>query len=219
LVRLNQLGEEVTMMNEQFFELTQGKQLNIINAALEVFSKNEYKRAVTEDIAAKAGISKGLLFYYFHNKKSLYLYILDYSFNLVKGHLFDDKFQNISDFFDLTEYISNRKVEVLVRNPYIFDFIVRAYYSQNEAVTDDTNSSLQDKLAGTLPEYLSGIDYSKFRDDVNPQDIFNMLFWLTDGYMHDKRNKGQPIIMDEIITEYRKWVSLIRKSSYKDEYV
>ena len=30
-------------MNEQFYELPQEKQLRIINAGLEVFSKNDYK--------------------------------------------------------------------------------------------------------------------------------------------------------------------------------
>lgn len=56
-------------MNEQFFHLPEEKQQAIINASLEVFATHEYKKASTDDIAAKAGISKGLLFYYFHNKK------------------------------------------------------------------------------------------------------------------------------------------------------
>ena len=56
-------------MNEKFFALPEEKRQRIINAAMEVFGKNEYKRASTDLIAVKAGISKGLLFYYFHNKK------------------------------------------------------------------------------------------------------------------------------------------------------
>ena len=61
-------------MNEKFLELTEEKQMRIIDAAMEVFGTNEYKHAVTDEIARKAGISKGLLFYYFKNKKSLYQY-------------------------------------------------------------------------------------------------------------------------------------------------
>ena len=53
-------------MNDKFYLLEEEKQLKIINAAMEVFGKNEYKKASTDLIAAKAGISKGLLFYYFH---------------------------------------------------------------------------------------------------------------------------------------------------------
>ncbi|MFR3292703.1 MAG: TetR/AcrR family transcriptional regulator [[Clostridium] innocuum] len=59
---------------EKFEELSQEKQRRIIDAGMEVFGRYEYKKANTEDIAVKAGISKGLLFYYFKDKKKL-LYV------------------------------------------------------------------------------------------------------------------------------------------------
>ena len=61
-------------MNEQFFHLPEEKQQAIINASLEVFATHEYKRASTDDIATKAGISKGLLFYYSIIKR-VYIFI------------------------------------------------------------------------------------------------------------------------------------------------
>ncbi len=57
-------------MNEKFYQLSEEKQLRILNAAMEVFGLHEYKRASTDVIAAKAGVSKGLLFYYFDCCKS-----------------------------------------------------------------------------------------------------------------------------------------------------
>jgi len=193
--------------------------MHIINAALEVFSQNEYKRAVTADIAAKAGISKGLLFYYFHNKKALYMYVLDYSVNLVKSQLINENYNSITDFFELIEYISNQKILILIKNPFITDFVVRSFYSQSESVSKDSSASLQDKMSGVFSDYLANVDFSKFRDDLNPLDIFNMLFWLTDGYLHDKRSKGLLIIPEEIVDEYKKWSNLIRRSAYKEEYL
>ena len=62
-------------MYEKFLELPADKQQCIINAAMEIFSKNDYKRAVTDDIAAKAGISKGSLFTIFTIRNpSIYIY-------------------------------------------------------------------------------------------------------------------------------------------------
>lgn len=52
-------------MNEAFYALEEEKQRAVFNAAMEVFSRWEYKRASTDLIAAKAGVSKGLLFYLF----------------------------------------------------------------------------------------------------------------------------------------------------------
>ena len=59
-------------MEDAFGRLPKEKRRRILNAALEVFAHSDYKRASAEAIAMKAGISKGLLFYYFKNKQALY---------------------------------------------------------------------------------------------------------------------------------------------------
>ena len=71
-------------MNEAFFELPPEKQQRIMNAGFEVFLQNEYKRASTDEIAARSNISKGLLFYYFHNKKTLYLYLFEKAMEIIE---------------------------------------------------------------------------------------------------------------------------------------
>lgn len=58
-------------MAEPYRQLPAEKRRRILDAALEEFAKKDYKSASTDDIAARAGISKGLLFYYFKNKQSL----------------------------------------------------------------------------------------------------------------------------------------------------
>lgn len=43
-------------MNPRFRELPEEKQLRILNAAMEVFAQNDYKKASTDLIAAKAEV-------------------------------------------------------------------------------------------------------------------------------------------------------------------
>ena len=62
-------------MNEKFFALPEEKQRAILNAGYRVFSQNAYKKSPMSEIADAAGISKSLLFHYFHNKKELYLFL------------------------------------------------------------------------------------------------------------------------------------------------
>ena len=69
-------------MNEKFYQLPCGRREKIIRSAYQVFSRNEYKRASMSAIADAAGISKSLLFYYFKNKKELYLYLVCHAENL-----------------------------------------------------------------------------------------------------------------------------------------
>lgn len=94
---------------EKFEELSQEKQRRIIDAGMEVFGRYEYKKANTEDIAAKAGISKGLLFYYFKDKKSFYMYLFQYCVTIVTKTLDDEDFTKITDFFALMEFGAQKK--------------------------------------------------------------------------------------------------------------
>ena len=101
-------------MNEKFFTLSPEKQARITNAALEVFARNDYKHASTDDIAAKAGISKGLLFYYFRNKQSLYLYLYDYALEQVRGQVLRQKLDGVTDFFELMHIGARAKRAALI---------------------------------------------------------------------------------------------------------
>lgn len=205
-------------MNEKFYTLPEEKQQNIVNAAMEVFAKNEYKRASTDLIAAKAGISKGLLFYYFHNKKELYLFLYDYLIEVMKEQVDASKFSEITDFFELLRYGVSMKVGILQKNPYIMDFAMRAFYSEKEDVSDDlkaVNTTQEDAL---YKMYFGSVDMHKFKDGAEPYHVFKMLRWMADGYLHDVQMSGKPVILEEMMAEFGVWIEMMRKLTYKEEY-
>lgn len=205
-------------MNEKFFELSKEKQLNIINASMEVFGNNEYKRAITDDIAAKAGISKGLLFYYFKNKKALYLYIYQYCLELMKELMKDEDIAKINDFFDIMEYGAQKKLSILCQYPYIMEFVIRAFYSQQEDVSDFLSKDIQAQMSISYQQYFSQIDYSRFKDDVDPAYIFQMMQWMMDGYLRGKMSLKKPLDVEEMMETFHKWKVYFRKMAYKEEY-
>ena len=63
-------------MEPEFAKLPAEKRRRILQSAMEEFARSDYKSANTEIIAARAQISKGALFYYFKNKKSLYMALI-----------------------------------------------------------------------------------------------------------------------------------------------
>ena len=65
-------------MNEKFFDLSREKQDRMINGAIEIFAKNGYKHASTDDMVKAVGISKGLWFHYFGSKEGIYVFVYDY---------------------------------------------------------------------------------------------------------------------------------------------
>lgn len=206
-------------MNEKFYTLDLERRMAIINAAMEVFSQNEYKRASTDLIAAKAGVSKGLLFYYFHNKKELYLYLYDYVMEVMKEQVVDEKFSEITDFFDLLWYCAEKKVKVLNKNPHIMDFAMKAFYSDKEDVSNDLQQINMSQTKILYDMYFSNIDACKFRDGVEPYKVMKMLIWMADGYMHEKQMEKRELNTGELFREFVMWMNMMKRLAYKEEYI
>ncbi len=206
-------------MNNKFFELSIEKQLRIINAGFEVFSQNDYKRASTDLIAQKADISKGLLFYYFHNKKEFYLFLYDYAFKQIQAQVLTEHYDEIDDFFELCKYAGKRKYEILVKSPFLFDFVIRAFYSQKEDVSDELNQNVSEATSNLFANYFGNVDLSRFRDDIDPEEIYQMMLWMTDGYMHEQQRAKIPLNMDDVMTKYERWSTLLKRIAYKEDDV
>lgn len=85
---------------ESFFALPQEKQKLIVDAALSQFGKMGYKKTSVNDIATAAGISKGMVFHYFKNKKQMYLYLIKMSAGELALALADSSKEQVTDFFD-----------------------------------------------------------------------------------------------------------------------
>ena len=206
-------------MNEKFLELPKEKQLKIINAGMEYFGKYGYKSASTDDIAARAEISKGLLFYYFHNKKSFYLYLYDYCAELMLDYINSSRIQEITDFFDIMDCGAALKMRMIVDYPYPMSFVMKAYYSHKEAVTEDINHMIDETISTTFDIYFKNTDWSKFRDEIDPQQIYQMLLWMIDGYMLDKQRTQQDISVEDMLVDFNSWKNMFKKMCYKEEYL
>ncbi|MDD2993681.1 MAG: TetR/AcrR family transcriptional regulator [Pygmaiobacter sp.] len=205
-------------MNEAFFDLSKEKQLRILNAAMEVFSQNEYKHASTDDIAAKAQISKGLLFYYFGNKKDLYLYLYQYVERLTQEAILNEGFETIDDFFDLMEYGAQKKLKLVAEHPYLLDFTIRAFDARDEHLNPELAAKLQAQI-GDVSQYFKYVDFSRFRDGVDPGEMLRMLVWMTEGYLQQMRRQRQPVEMEVLLADYQRWTVLFKNMAYKEEFL
>lgn len=54
------------------------RRLQIMDAALDVFAEQTFDRAATKEIADRAGVTQGLIYFYFPNKEELFLEAYDY---------------------------------------------------------------------------------------------------------------------------------------------
>lgn len=205
--------------HEKFENLPEDRQEAIVHAAVETFGMNDYKNASTDTIAHKAGISKGLLFFYFKNKSDLYLYLMERIMNKVEAAVVDEQFYAIDDFFELFRYAAHSKRSTLEKFPYLLEFSVRAFYPQHRDIKHTMNGWTQRQIDHMFERYFSHVDFSKFREDVDPKYVVNMIIWIADGYLHQQLSLGRRINMDDLMDEFERWLVMFKGYAYKRGYL
>lgn len=190
----------------------------IINVSIEEFAKHEYKHAILENIADKANISKSLLLYHFKSKKNLYVYVYDYVCEYIEKVITDSDFYKITDFFELMEYSFYKKLEMMEKYKSIFDFLLQGYFDDSETVKEIV-SNYRNKKQIDISSYFRNVDTSKFKNNVNMQDIVEMITYTSEGYLQSRKKMNTKIDKEDMIKEYSKWMKMFKQISYKEKYL
>jgi len=204
-------------MNEKFFKLPKEKQEQIINSALKIFSQSSYYQTSTIEISREAGISKGLLFFYFKNKKELYLFLYEYCVNLVLGEMKQNRDMEETDFFEILQNSQTLKCKLMKKYRYIYEFIVRVYKENDKEVIEDIVRVSEPLVNDNYKSFFERIDTNKFRDGVDIPLLFQSLQWCADGFMRSALSNNMSI--DEIDLEFTKVLKLYKQNFYREEII
>lgn len=177
-------------MNERFFLLPLEKQQAIINAGYRVFSQNSYKKSPVSEIAAAAGISKSLLFHYFHNKKELYLYLWEKSDEITKKYLAEYGCHEQSDLFDIMLCGLKAKVAIMKEYPDLGAFVMKSFYEKDESVRPEINGLVKAVSNQSLNQAMAKIDPSKFLPGLDLRMMYREMYWASEGYLWEKTQSG-----------------------------
>ena len=201
-------------MEPSFDKLSDEKKERIINACLEVFSKTDYKHASTDDMAAKAGISKGSLFYYAKNKKDLYIFLLQFGSQAMMESAIKNNVLEIRDLFELCKTVVITKIEVLSRYPYLYDFLMKVYYEPAPEAKEELTNYMLNGEKPFVQEVRSSLDSSNFRPEITVEEAYNVVSWFSEGYMK-RRFDANRMDLAEIQTEYTHYMDIFKSMFYK----
>lgn len=210
---------KTTTRQGDFDSLPEERREAMMRASVAAFGQHSYKDASTEDIARSAGISKGLLFFYFRNKRTLYLRTVDYLMEQAVRWVVDDDFYAIDDFFELMLYSGERKLATLKRWPWALEFSIRAFYADHADIRDLMAGWTTRQVDAMFERFFKNVDFSRFRDEVDPREVLDMLIMLGDGYLHQRLSDRAPIDMDDFMAAYRTWCDILRSWAYKPEHL
>lgn len=192
-------------MNEKFFSLPKEKQQAIINAGYRVFAQNTYKKSPMSEIADAAGISKSLLFHYFHNKKELYLFLWETCVHITLESLMKAECYRQTDFFEIMRSGMRAKTEIMREYPDITGFVLKAYYEKDPAVCEEIRRSCEKYASFQFQSPLLRLDPERFIPGLDLMSMYHHMYWTTEGYLWEKVQQGA-IDVDAMVEEFDRMI-------------
>ena len=208
------------VISEAFNKLKPDKQKKIIDAAMEEFAGQGYMQASTNTIVKKAGIGKGMLFYYFKSKKELYYYLIDYGLKYMKEEYLPFIDEEEGDFIKRYNQVARLKMEAYNKNPHIFNFFGNIIINKENPLPEELKAKIEAVSKEAYAKLFTNLDISLFRDDLPSQKALNLMRWSMDGYSEEiiKRLRGQNMAEVDFAPmweEFYEYTALLRKVFYK----
>lgn len=207
-------------MYSKFLSLDIEKQDRIINAALKEFAQKGYDNASTNEIVKEAGISKGLLFHYFQNKKQLYFFLFDYCYDLIVTEFYKKTDLSDPDFFIRMRQAITIKMDLLAKYPDIFKFIQESFLEESADIKEEMEKRKQELTKINFEKVYGGIDLSRFRDDVDIQKVLKIITWTfekmsDEALLKAKFSPNHEIDYQKVRLEAEEYFELLTKCFYK----
>lgn len=178
-------------MNEKFFALPIEKQEAIINAGYRVFSQNSYKKSPMSEIAAEAGISKSLLFHYFHNKLDFYLFLWENSANITMRYMEEFKCYEKKDLFEMLFSGMQAKLHIMKKYPHMGNFTIKAFYEKEPEIKAVIHKSYEMHRNRKAKVELADMDPEQFIPGIDMQMMYREMYLASEGYLWEMLQHGE----------------------------
>lgn len=194
-------------MNEKFFDLAREKQDRMINGAIEVFARNGYKHASTDEMVKAVGVSKGLWFHYFGSKEGIYVFVYDYCVKYMLLELSTVVDENERDFFEVIGQISLVKTKVGKNYPYLTIFLEEAVHETEQGVVAKTAGArkIYDERIET---YLKMTEIGNIVDKAKRERIKKLLDYTISSIIREKTEEKAG--SDAVFREIKAYIDLVK---------
>ena len=177
------------------------KQTALLAAAVQEFAAFGYASASTNHIVEAAHISKGLLFYYFGDKRGLYLYAAQTCIGELTRR-FDERLGSAvsPDVFERLKQYALAKWSLVEEQPAAFEFLQEAVLDPPAELRDALAECTAESTAAAYQRLFQGIDTAAFRPGVTVEQAMRLLSWTFDGLGKQYAGllKQRPLDLDRI---------------------
>lgn len=207
-------------MYDNFESLKDEKKKNILDACIREFADKGYDKASTNAIIKEAGISKGILFHYFKNKKLLFLYIVDHC---IQEMIEEYKKYPLTETLDIFQRLSELGV-IKLKIAHDYPHIVKLFMGALATSPQDMRAEIEQKYLqvskDVMPMFFEDIDYSMFRSGVDSSKAIQVMILfleaLSQKYLKDYKGKEDELFQnyDKIMDEFNEYLEILKYGMY-----
>lgn len=205
-----------------FERISPEEQARILDVCIEEFANKGYTAASTNAIVKRAGIPKGTLFYYFGNKKDLYLYVLDHAvarfiqaFDRMAGEM-------PADLFERLLHRGRVRMQFVVENPRLYQLFFNATLNAPEELRAEMAPRFAEYAATSRSRLREGLDLSKFRQDVEVEEAIELVSLVLEGVynryapaLRQVSPEEALLLVEKLSAETRQYFELLKRGLYK----
>ena len=169
-----------------------------------------------KEISDAAGISKALLFHYFHNKKELYLFLWDKCAEINSEYFNECGIYEQKDFFDIMYQGLQAKMRIMKQYPDLGAFVVKAYYEKDPDVCQDIQKSVEKNATYKANAKLFKIDPKQFVPGIDLEMMYQDMYLASQGYLWEKSQWGN-IDIDQMEKDFIKMIEFWKKIYLRKE--
>lgn len=141
------------------------KQINILVAAIEIFSEKGFKATTTSEISKRAGVGEGTIFHYYKTKKDLLLAVPDCMASIVFSKIFMEELDEIlkkdfDTYEDLLRAIIKNRIKIASENLSAIQIIVKTLFQEmpfhpelRDKMAEKAGKAILGKLFGIVEKY------------------------------------------------------------------
>jgi len=191
-------------MIDQFEKLPASERQKIIKVCIKEFGDKGYTRASTNTIVKNAGIPKGTLFYFFGNKKKLFLYLFDHVVDRYVEFV-EVYTENLPpDLFDRLLYMFEVRMRFAVHAPHLYRFFFRTLLNVTEELKADMQGRFKSYTAASRDLMEEGLDISRLRKGVSVDQVIELLSYFIEGLLARHTEKLTKLDADQSLAYVKK---------------
>lgn len=163
-------------------ELAADKYRRILEAAYCEFAAYDYQHASSNRIVRRAGVAKGMLFYYFKSKEALFRHLVEHGLTVLEKEFFSRLDDSEPDLIARYRRFAKLKLECYGKVPHIVNFFAAVHLRNDLARFPELEAKVNEAQRRQTQKLYHHIDTSRFRQDLAAERLIQLVGWATAGF-------------------------------------